>query len=621
MARKFCSRLRDQRPVEVSCTSPHNEPFELFRRGLEDSYAIILPAVEFAGLKEIKQFCVGLLTGRDHPWFRPISRLRLRDRLSVAGSLFLFRKTLPSDSPSVGDYLDKMEVPAPDPPVGFMRFVSDEMDRMFPRGWDRGWESAVDNAVVTTSSCLERSRKDGGARALLTWVSRSFVDRAEFCASLRAKSECRRPNVSLARIARAPCDGKVRLVSVNSVDMTWIKPYHTLLYDFISRKDWCLRGDAKASSFPGFVQVPGEVFVSGDYESATDNLNQDVARHILGIIGRRCTRVPLFVREASLRTLGGMLTDGKRTVVQRRGQLMGNAMSFPLLCLQNYLAFRFLVRREGVPVRINGDDIVFRARPEEIDSWTKGVAACGLKLSLGKTNFEQRWFSLNSSFFVAGRKNIRCAPVIRSTAVLKPLAKAEDLKERFESLRGLRSDRRVVWEKILLSRVGKTVWASQMSLRRGLGCRVSRRAIIESGLRDREIFYESLPSVMDQSVTVTHNYLVSSIPSGWYRFRSATRSKTPRAFLEALVDECWYPELSSPEDFVVKQSRTARYVRKRPLGTLRLAGHCIRAMIVRGKKECLQEVSRLGWPRWNRLVEGGSLWQRPISFKAGGFHA
>jgi len=218
---------------------------------------------------------------------------------------------------------------------------------MFPRGWDRGWESRVRSATVTTSSCLEASRKDGGARALLTWVSRSFVDRSEFCASLLTKFDTGlRPSLSFARIALAPCAGKTRIVSINSVDSTWLSPYHSLIYGRLSRMDWCLRGEAKASCFSDFVQKDGEVFVSGDYESATDNLNQDVARSILETIGRSCSRVPLFVREAALRTLGGFLTDGKTGVVQRRGQLMGNQLSFPLLCLQNYLAFRYLVKRD-----------------------------------------------------------------------------------------------------------------------------------------------------------------------------------------------------------------------------------------------------------------------------------
>lgn len=309
MARKSCSRLRDRQPV-MGLDPNHQNSFESFRRGLEDSFAISLPVVELKGLKEMKQFCSGLLAGRSHPWFRSISRLRLKDRLSVSGSLFLFRKTLPSSTPSVVDYLNLMSTPTPRAPPGFMQFVSSELNRMFPLGWDRGWESKVDNTTVTTSSCLECSRKDGGARALLTWVNRGFTDRAEFCASLRVKYDTRKPEVSHARIAHAPCDGKVRLVSVNSVDMTWLKPYHTLLYDFISRKEWCLRGDAKKSSFSGFVQRDGELFVSGDYESATDNLNQDVARHILETVGRRCSRVPIFVREAALRTLGGTLTSG-----------------------------------------------------------------------------------------------------------------------------------------------------------------------------------------------------------------------------------------------------------------------------------------------------------------------
>lgn len=243
------------------------------------------------------------------------------------------------------------------------------------------------------------------------------------------------------------------------------------------------------------------------------------------------------------------------------------------------------------------------------------MEACGLKLSLGKTNFEKRWFSLNSSFFVAGRCQVRSAPVVRSTAVFKPLPEVRALKGRLDALRCLHPSRRIVWEKLLLSRVMTSVWAGQLSLRRGLGCRVSRRAIIELGLRDRELFYESLPSSMDHDPVVVHNYLTSAIPKGWYQIRTSRRSQPPREFLEALVDECWYPDINPVSGREQVLSQTMRYVRKRPVGLLSMVKGPLRRMCF-ARREELCEVSRVGFPAWRRTV-GGSLWQRPLLFRRG----
>lgn len=578
----------------------HSKEFEAFRRGIEDTFCISLPAVS-SDLLNTKQFFSGLLTSRDHLWSRPIRTLPLRDRLSISGSLFLFRKILPSPVPSVQSYLDKMSEPAPDPPAGYLRFVADSVSTMFRQGWDRGWERRVLNVTLNTSSCLESSRKDGGARALLLWCRQGFPDRSEFCRDLLDRYSTLSPKVDFARVAHAPCAGKVRTVSVNSSQMNYLKPYHTLVYDHLSRMDWLLRGDAKVSCFSGFVQKDGEIFVSGDYEAATDNLNQDVARQILISIGRRCRYVPLFVREAALSTLGGTLSGGGKTVTQRRGQLMGNAMSFPLLCLQNYLAFKFLIRRD-VPVRINGDDIVFRATPEEVDSWVKGVTACGLKLSLGKTNFEKRWFSLNSTFFCAGRKYVRLAPVVRSTAIFSALDDAGSLAGRLETLRGFRPDRRIVWEKLMLSRASTVIWSSQRSLTRGLDCRVSKRAIVESGLRDRECFYRALPDKCDQRFVADYNYTYCPIPSGWYRARLPTRRATPQEFIDELVDECWYPrEEDRKTDYELSRVRTSRYVRARSNRVLRLAHGPLRAMCMR-KKLSVPDFKSLGFPDRKSVV-------------------
>lgn len=75
--------------------------------------------------------------------------------------------------------------------------------------------------------------------------------------------------------------------------------------------------------------------------------------------------------------------DGSRHAMVR-GQLMGNLLSFPLLCLQNYIAWRWCFRGawKSIPVRINGDDIVFRTSRARYQQWAGTVRQLGLRLSL-----------------------------------------------------------------------------------------------------------------------------------------------------------------------------------------------------------------------------------------------
>lgn len=586
--------------------------------GLERTFGTSLPVPVFSSLVSVKEFCSGLLTRpTDHPWSGAVRNLTIRDRLSISGSLFLFRKVLPASSPSVGEFLKKLSSPAPEPPAGFYRFISSEIERMFPLGWDRRWGGAVRGSVPSVSSCLESSRKMGGARGI---VSRGqWVDRSEFCSNLLNRYSRWRPNVDRVRVMKVLLDGKERIVTVNSVDATVLSPFHSLLYDAVSEQSWCLRGDAKASRFSEFTLRDGEVFVSGDYESATDNLNQDVARHILASLSRNCTKVPLFVREAALSTLGGYAEWKGESVPVVRGQLMGNFMSFPLLCLQNYLAFRFLVRRE-VPVKINGDDIVFRATLDEFKVWSEGVRSCGLSLSLGKTAIQSRWFSLNSSFFVAGTKRVRLAPVIRSTVLFKELETSIALVGRVETFRGFgaaRRDRLVSW---LLRRFSKAVWGSQRSLRRGLGVRVSDNSLRLAGLFERESYYLSLDKRWDPPLPVAQSgYFLSSVPEGWARVVSDTRVDfdVQREFARTLVEHSWRfgAESLGPAPRFDERKGTLHFVH-RPLTArhAKLAGLTLAALRRFLGALTLPKKRVLGVARWVRVCVESVDFPRAVTF-------
>lgn len=360
--------------------------------------------------KNGKKFCVGLLENPEqHAWRRAISRLGASERLSIAGSLFLARKVLPCapDPQQWSKHKALMLRPAPVSPPTYIRHVETMLDRMFPVGWDRRYQGHVFAHVPTSSSCLEYSQSKGGARRYLAERGPDWFQ--DLCLS-GVGAERIPCNVKYRVVSTA---GKMRGVTVSTGQHQVLGPLHRTLYDFLSGFDWLLRGEARGKKFHPFKRKEGEIFVSGDYESATDNLSLDMTERILSRILSRARFVPDGIREYAMRSLISDISyaDGS-TVRQRRGQLMGNFLSFPLLCLHNYLAFTYAIPRP-TPVRINGDDIVFRCLPGEYLEWKRSVGAAGLTLSEGKTLTGRGYFSLNSSFFLATNSRVREVPIVR----------------------------------------------------------------------------------------------------------------------------------------------------------------------------------------------------------------
>lgn len=326
-----------------------------------------------------------------------------------------------------------------------------------------------------------------------------------------------------ARVAAVRDGCKYRLVTVSSVDQVALKPLHDVLYDHLSGQRWLLRGDAVASSFSGFTSRKGEVFVSGDYESATDNISSDVVRAVLVAL-RGTSGLPGSVWDLALTRSQSFLEGPGCCGVQSRGQLMGTFLSFPLLCLVNYLTFRWLVPRPGVPVRVNGDDIVFRASPSEAERWLGGVGGAGLVLSRGKTLVHESCFTLNSALFRGGRFKAHALPFVRSRALFDKPSSPSAWAGQYASLcPGFSGPSARVWKLYFLREHQTQLWLSQRSATRGLGARVGESLLRQAGLLRRERFYlgfeseEPLPSVVEPGLPTT------AFPRG---FASYTRSSS-----------------------------------------------------------------------------------------------
>lgn len=430
-----------------------------------------------------------------------------------------------------------------------MQFVQREVGKLFPSGWDREYyPNAALSSTLPVKSCVQRSIRLGGCRKEALTRHDKWNDHHDFV--LNVLSEGTKPELSPSRITPVLAGGKWRIISVSDVEMNSLRPLHTAIYNHISRFDWLLRGEANPSSFKDFVPREGEIFVSGDYESATDNLNMFVQKVLLNRILRSTCSVPDHIKELARESQQPLVSlDGNVSRI-RRGQLMGNLLSFPLLCIVNYLAFRYYTGNDhSIPVRINGDDIVFRAPLGVANRWREGVIGSGLVLSKGKTLCHSRYFSLNSKMFKSGKSLPKLIPVIRSSAMGWGLASAEPhsingLWNRVKKDYPCGADRRMLIERAFLKANIKAIVSSRRSLTRGHDILFHPTSFTHTNLWKREVFYLSLekefpipvpPAVLNQN----------RIPEGWELRRVEKLSKEQielsKGIAAAFVACAWSP--------------------------------------------------------------------------------
>lgn len=515
---------------------------EVLRRLLNRSLKLELPAVKREWtLKRVKGFCEGILEpGVGNEWKSHLLSRHIcaSKRRTVASALFLFRKALGQEEMSedekkekILNYIRKMSSPSEIPDGKFLDSVRRATRRLFPVGWDAGISSYLDTFTLPTKSCFESGLSQGGARGCDEKEREHYRDQFERFWSGDWETSCPDTKISIIETG-----GKYRTVSAFSRTRSYLTPLHKLIYDRLSRTKWLLRGEATPDKFAEFHQQDGEVFVSGDYESATDNLNRYVSMAILLEMESTSTYTPDSVWRVAHETLRNRFEDGS---LQQRGQLMGSVLSFPLLCMQNYFAFRYAIPRRGVPVRINGDDIVFRALPEEVENWFRMVGLSGLVVSKGKTLVLRSCFSLNSSFFHASRTGCAAIPVLRSTALFGPARSASEISGRLRSVykgNGVLRDEATA---LALREMRNQVYASRGSVCRRLGAPITEVQARRAGLREREIFYLSLPIEKDLP-SQPCVFKQRCVPDGYRRVRTTDPNKVDSPdFFREMVDLAW----------------------------------------------------------------------------------
>jgi len=281
-------------------------------------------------------------------------------------------------------------------PRGYLRFVKKTVGRLFPKGWDRSYEGFCLTTSPPLSSVCEGGRRTGGCLGVMVGGQADFLSRVlhgegpRLCPSYRGK---------LLVVQSA---GKPRPLSKFPAEALFLRPLHKTIYGSLSKRKWLLRGPPtkEALACAGF-KAGGGVLVSGDYRSATDNLPIEVMERALEVMLGNAVFVPSNVRELALRACRPILFSEEESLEVRVGQMMGSYLSFPFLCLQNYLAYAwacFSERRPVGPCLINGDDILFQTNvPGFPERWLGIVGSVGLEVEETKTSIESDWGTLNST--------------------------------------------------------------------------------------------------------------------------------------------------------------------------------------------------------------------------------
>jgi hypothetical protein len=156
---------------------------------------------------------------------------------------------------------------------------------------------------------------------------------------------------------------------------------------------------------------------SGDYKSATDSISihhtKAALETLLGMlpedkVSEACKR--LYRAELYEQEVHYPVWTSIPPVKQVNGQLMGSVLSFPILCIINFVAYwESLEEQYGtsfkhweVPCLIHGDDILFKTTRGHYDLWSSVITRYGLKKSVGKNYFHPRVFTIDSELWIEG---------------------------------------------------------------------------------------------------------------------------------------------------------------------------------------------------------------------------
>jgi len=279
------------------------------------------------------------------------------------------------------------------------------VSRLVGTDWAKGIKECRDACLVPDQrGCLETPSGEGGTLATAHYSE----------------------DVYGLRVGTAKTKGKIRVVTMQSAKVkSVLRPVHDCLYDFLSRRKWLVRGELSKEHIQSVLmdREDGEDFVSGDYKAATNNIYLPAVETIVRVLAE----APSLSEEERTILLGSFASENLHWVSMNgvshpilRGSMMGNLVSFPVLCLLNKACFDIVssLRRKRTGVKryrrpiINGDDIAFAGDRQTYDDWVMVTGHFGLVVNEEKTGFSSRFIELNSRSYDVERRGFLRKPVL-----------------------------------------------------------------------------------------------------------------------------------------------------------------------------------------------------------------
>jgi len=226
---------------------------------------------------------------------------------------------------------------------------------------------------------------------------------------------------------------KVRIISKGPpLTYSVMRSLQSFLWDVLSKNPrFLINRSLSAIDLSLVNKQDDEYWISGDYKSATNELNPQLSeiavKEISRVIGLDSDHTELFLRSMTRHIINFKpcyhqstgVCDPRddrpvmgplQTAPQRWGQLMGSNVSFPILCLINAALTRFSLEGErewsfkDCPMLINGDDVVFVGQHSDYNRWKFNTSVGGLSESVGKTYVSKDWLMMNSDMYQKSAK-------------------------------------------------------------------------------------------------------------------------------------------------------------------------------------------------------------------------
>nr|QYL02901.1 RNA-dependent RNA polymerase [Botryosphaeria dothidea] len=283
--------------------------------------------------------------------------------------------------------------------------IKSRVRQIMGRKWWSSWEGKGKARVPDQQGCYELKRLCGGTLSVPRWYENPIN------ASWGETTIKERREVNLCRVGTAKTKGKLRVVTMQGARVKrLLRPVHEAAYDWLTQFDWLVRGEVTPDHFLSVVcdEDPDDsFFISGDFVASTDNLHLDA---VLAVVDVLCEALPEKEKSVLKASFDGIKVDWKGGVqVVSRGSMMGNLVSFVVLCLLNKVSVDRAVQdvyNVGPchrKVLINGDDCLFRGNDRLYARWLETTADVGFVVNQEKTMKSTRYLELNSNVFDSKR--------------------------------------------------------------------------------------------------------------------------------------------------------------------------------------------------------------------------